>query len=99
MSDPVIVREICNNIKQLRLNKNISQAKLASLSGLNRVTISRMEAGRAATLLTVTQVLRALDKLEILNAFITEPEISPIQLLKQKKTQRKKASPKKKKDN
>lgn len=31
MSDPAIVREICNNIKQIRLNKNISQAELANL--------------------------------------------------------------------
>ncbi len=95
MSDPAIVREICNNIKQIRLNKNISQAELANLSGLNRVTISRLEAGRSATILSVIQVLRALDKLEILNAFITEPEISPIKLLQQRETQRQKASPKK----
>lgn len=95
MSDPAIVKEICTNIKQLRLNKNISQAELANLSGLNRVTISRLEAGRSATLLTVIQVLRALDKLEILNAFITEQEISPIKLLQQKVSQRQKASPKK----
>lgn len=99
MSDPAIVKEICQNLKQIRLNKNISQEELANLSGLNRVTISRLEAGRAATLLTVIQILRALDKLEVFNAFITEPEISPIQLLKQKETQRQKASPKKKKDN
>lgn len=95
MSDPAIVKEICNNIKQIRLNKNISQAELANLSGLNRVTISRLEAGRSATILSVIQVLRALDKLEILNAFITEPEISPIKLLQQRETQRQKASPKK----
>lgn len=95
MSDPAIVKEVCNNIKRLRLNKNISQTELANLSGLNRVTISRLEAGRAATLLTIIQVLRALDKLEVLNALITEPEISPIQLLKQKEKQRQKASPRK----
>ncbi len=96
MSDPAIVKEICSNIKQLRLNKNISQEELANHSGLNRVTISRLEAGRSATMLTVIQVLRALDKLEILKAFITEPEISPIQQLKQKENQRQKASPRKK---
>jgi len=96
LSDPAIVNEICHNLKQIRLNKNISQAELANLSGLNRVTISRMEAGRSATLLTIIQVLRALDKLVILNAFNTEPEVSPIQLLKQKESQRQKASAKKK---
>lgn len=97
MSDPAIVKEICNNLKQIRLNKNISQEELANLSGLNRVTISRMEAGRSATLLTIIQVLRVLDKLDVLNAFKTEPEVSPIQLLKQKESQRQKASAKKEK--
>lgn len=97
MSDPAIVKEICYNLKQIRLNKNISQEELAKLSGLNRVTISRMEAGRAATLLTIIQVLRVLDKLDVLNAFKTEPEVSPIQLLKQKESQRQKASAKKEK--
>jgi transcriptional regulator with XRE-family HTH domain len=96
MTDLAIVKEICASLKQMRLNKNIAQEQLAKLSGLNRVTISRMEAGRSATLLTIIQVLRALDKLNILNAFKEEPEISPIQLLKVKEQQRQKASPKNK---
>ena len=95
MADPAIVDDICLGIKQMRLNQNLSQNELANRAGLNRVTISRMEAGRAVTLLTLVQILRALDKLEILNAFIEEPEISPLQLLKQQERQRKKASPKK----
>src|SRR6266852_7696288 len=94
MADPAIVKEVCTNLKRMRLNKNLSQEELAKRSGLNRVTISRMEAGRAATLLTLVQVLRALDKLELLNAFSEEPEISPLQLLKAQEKLRKKASPK-----
>jgi len=94
MADPAIVKEICCGLKQMRLNRNLSQAELAKRSGINRVTISRMESGRAATLLTLIQVLRALDKLEILNVFMEEPEISPMLLLKQQEQQRKKASPK-----
>ncbi len=81
MADPVIVKEFCSNLRQMRLNKNLSQADLAEKAGLNRVTISRMEAGRAATLLTVVQVLRALDKIDILDMFREESEISPLHLL------------------
>ena len=95
-ADPAIVKEICNSIRQMRLNKNLSQDELAHRSGINRTTISRMESGRAATLLTLVQVLRALDKLDVLNLFWEEPEISPMQLLKFQEQQRKKASPKKK---
>ena len=97
MSDPAIVKEIGMNLKQMRLNKNISQEQLAGLSGINRVTISRLEGGRAATLLTVVQILRALNKLDILNIFREEPEISPIQLLRLQEKQKKYASSKRKK--
>ena len=94
-SDPAIVRELCANLKQMRLNRNISQTRLAELSGLDRGTISRMENGRAATLLTLVQVLRALDNLSVLDAFKEEQEISPLQMMKQPEGQRKKASPQK----
>lgn len=91
MTDSAIVKSLCESIKQMRLNRNMSQAELAKRSGINRVTISRMESGRAATLLTVVQILRALDKLGTLETFRQEPEISPIQMLKIQEHQRKKA--------
>jgi len=94
-SDVTIVRELCANLKQMRLSRNISQSKLAELSGLDRGTISRMENGRAATLLTLVQVLRALDNLSVLDTFKEEQEISPLQMMKEQESQRKKASPQK----
>ena len=96
MADPAIVKEICSSIRQMRLNKNITQEELAERAGVNRTTISKMEAGRAATLLTLVQVIRAMDRLDVFNLFMEEPEISPMQLLKIQEHQRKKASPKKK---
>lgn len=94
MSDPAIVNEICNSIKEMRLNQNLSQDELARRSGLNRVTISRMESGRSISILTLIQALRALDRLDILNIFIEEPEISPLKLYEIQKKYRRKASPK-----
>ena len=94
MSDAAIIKEIGKRMKQIRLNQNLSQEKLSLLSGIDRITISRMESGRPVTSLTLIQVLRALNKLEILNAFRQEPEISPIKLLKLQEQQRKKASSK-----
>ncbi len=91
LADPAIVKEIGKSLKQIRLNKNLSQEQLAKTSGLDRTTISRMESGRAATLLTLIQVLRALDKLNILNIFLEEPEISPLNLLKIQENKRKRA--------
>lgn len=97
LSDNALVKEIGKKLKQMRLNKNITQDELAKISGLDRTTISQLENGRPATLLTLVQVLRALDKLELLNIFSTEPEISPLEAAKLKRQTRKRAS--KKKDN
>jgi len=93
MSDTAIIIEICKNLKQLRLKKNMTQKQLAEKSGLDPATISRTESGRAATLLTLVQVLRALDNLEILDTFVQETEVSPIQQLKLQQKIRKRASP------
>jgi len=95
MADPSIVKEIGKSLKQIRLNKNLSQEQIANKSGLDRATIIRMESGRAVTLLTLVQVLRALDRLSILNVFLQEPEISPIKLLKLQEKQRQRARSKK----
>lgn len=95
LSDPHIVKEIGNKLKQMRLKKNITQDELAKLSGLNRATISQLENGRAATLLTFVQVLRALNKLDVLNIFSEETEISPLRIAKLKTQSRLRASNKK----
>lgn len=95
LSDPNIVKELGNKLKQIRLKKNITQDELAKISGLNRATISQFENGRAATLLTLVQVLRALNKLELLNIFSEETEISPLQMAKLKTQNRQRASNKK----
>jgi transcriptional regulator with XRE-family HTH domain len=99
MADPAIVKKICKGIKQMRLNKNITQDQLAASSGVSRITISRLESGQAPNLITLVQLLRALDKLPLLDAFREEPLISPMQLLREQQLYRKYASSKRKKSN
>ena len=82
-SDLEIVMEICQTLKQMRINKNISQQEIAERSGLDRTTISRMESGRSVSLLTLVQVLRALNMLEVFNVFKAYQIESPIKLLKE----------------
>lgn len=92
MTDNAIVGVLCKSIKQIRLNKNISQEELSLKSGVNRVTISRMETGKAINLLTLIQLLRALEQLDLIGYLNVEPEISPILLMEQQQKLRKKAS-------
>jgi transcriptional regulator with XRE-family HTH domain len=92
MTDNAIIEVLCISIKQMRLNKNISQEELSLKSGVNRVTISRMETGKAINLLTLIQLLRALEQLDLIGYLNVEPEISPILLMEQQQKWRKKAS-------
>lgn len=99
LSDTAIVEEIGKMIQEHRLQKNYSQTKLAEISGVSRATISQLENGRPATLLTFVQVLRALNKFDILENMVKEPEISPLLYTKLQGKKRKRASPKSKTNN
>ena len=93
MTDKAIVSHICSQIRHIRLERNITQEQLSERSGLGRATISRIEKGQSVSLLTLVQLLRALDSLELLNAFSQTPHsFSPMQLLMEPKPQRYRAS-------
>jgi len=93
MSDRAIIRELGRRLKRKRLAKNLSQQKLAELTGLNRTTISEAERGAPFGILTLVQILRALNALEELNSFLPDPALSPLQLAKLKGKERHRASP------
>ncbi len=92
MSDDAILQRLGTQLKQMRLNKDCTQQQLSELSGVSRSTISEMENGNMGTVLSLIQVLRALEKIQILNAFITEAPISPLQIAKLKGKERQRAS-------
>lgn len=83
MSDPAIVKEVCHIFKQNRLKKNITQEQLAELAGLSRSAISKMEVGKTSvSLLTVIQVLRALQQLHWLDNWAVNAQVSPLLVAK-----------------
>ena len=79
MSDVAILQTLSEQIKLMRLNKNITQTELSKKSGVSRSAISEMENGKPGTIQNLIQVLRALEKLELLNIFAVEHAISPLQ--------------------
>jgi transcriptional regulator with XRE-family HTH domain len=99
MTDTQVVAQLGAELRRMRLERNLSQAEVATRAGLDRTTVVKLEAGRAATLLTVVQVLRAMDKLDLLDAFHQEPVPSPYMLVEAQekflKKQRKRAGRKK----
>ena len=92
MSDKGILREIGSRVKQRRLAKNLTQKSLAEMAGVSRMTVVKLEQGKAATLLTFVQVLRALGSLDALESFLPERGPSPLQVAKMKGKERTRAS-------
>jgi transcriptional regulator with XRE-family HTH domain len=82
MSNDAILAEIGERIKLMRLNRNISQMELAELAGVTRIVIRRLENGRGCTIESLIRILRPLDSINRIDAFLPEPGISPIQLAK-----------------
>jgi transcriptional regulator with XRE-family HTH domain len=91
MSDTAIVRKIGEFIKQERLKINKTQAQLATEAGINRWTLGQIENGEAITMLSLIQIMRALDILYLLEGFSIKQEISPLELAKQDQQKRQRA--------
>ena len=93
LSDLAILREIGRSLRQLRLNRNQSQQKVADAAGIDRATLSQIEHGRPTSLLTFVQLLRTLEQLDFLNGLVTTAEINPVALARLTARQRRQASP------
>jgi len=92
MSDSAILRELGDRLQRLRLDRNITQQELAERAGLSRPTISEMENTGRCTLPTLLRVLRVLDRLEDLEAFLPPPQPSPLELARRRGQARQRAS-------
>lgn len=93
MSDEALLQELGHRVARLRLERNLTQAQLAEQAGISKRTLERLEAGAAATQLSLfLRVLRQLDLLERLELLLPEPKTSPLALFQQQEASRKRAS-------
>ncbi len=91
MSDTAIVSKIGVFIKNERLNSNKTQAQLAEEAGINRWTLSQIENGEAITLISLIQIMRALNSLQLLDIFSIKQQVSPLELAKKDQQKRQRA--------
>ncbi len=98
MSDQLLAGQIGAFVKHHRLEQNKTQDVLAHEAGISRSTLSLLERGEAVTLATLIQVLRVLDQLEVMDAFVIQKSISPLAMAREEQEQRLRARNTKTKD-
>jgi len=92
LSDTAIAAKIGAFIKHRRLMENKTQKTLATEAGVGLRTLSNIEAGGLnMNVLTLIQLMRALNCLNLMDIFTIEPQISPMMLAEQEMKYRKRA--------
>jgi transcriptional regulator with XRE-family HTH domain len=92
LTDQAVLREIGDRIAHARLERNQTQAELAEEAGIGKRTLERIEAGESSQLTNFLRLLRELDLLDRLELLLPPPEPSPLELLRNRGKERKRAS-------
>jgi transcriptional regulator with XRE-family HTH domain len=79
-------------MRSYRLQQNLSVADVAARAGVNPNTIANVEAGKNSRLKTIVSLLRVYGRIEAMNAFLPRPQVSPLQLVKDRGRPRLRAS-------
>lgn len=79
LTDNAIMARIGLKLKEERVSRNVSQKELAKSCGLSMFSISQIENGHNTSLLSLIMILRALERLDILNDLFAEKELSPVE--------------------
>jgi transcriptional regulator with XRE-family HTH domain len=92
LTDAAILAMLGERLARRRIEAGFTQAELADRAGIGKRTLERVEAGRGGELVTLIRVLRALNLAEGFDQLIPEWPPSPIEQLKLRGKQRKRAS-------
>jgi len=76
--------EFGQQIRALRLRRNIVQQQLAEQAGVALNAVKNLETGKGTTVSTLVKVLRVLNREDWLTTLAPEVSISPLQMLKRK---------------
>lgn len=90
-SDRTILEELGRRLRDARLERNLSQSRVADDAGIGRFTLQRMEAGESTSLINFVRVLRVLDLLEGLDRLLPAATPSPIDEVERRGQRRQRA--------
>ena len=91
-----IEADLGRRVAELRLSRNITQRDLASAAGIGLSTMRRVEGGEGISLDTFVRVLIGLGIQTNLTALVPDPAVRPVERVKNKGKQRRRARPRKK---
>jgi len=91
-SDEAVLEEMGERLARTRLERNLSQERLAIEAGVSKATIERLEAGDPVKSSSLVRVLRSLGRLEALDQLLPEPLPSPIERLRLQGRRRQRAA-------
>jgi transcriptional regulator with XRE-family HTH domain len=94
LTDEAVLEALGQRLAAARLARQMTQARLAEEAGLSKRTVERIEAGDTSQVSSLIRVLRVLELLDGLNQLVPEAGPRPLDLLKLKGRQRKRASSK-----
>ena len=92
LTDGAVLVELGQRLAQRRISLGLTQVEAAAEAGLSKRTIARIENGGSAQVSSLIRLLRALDLLDRVEALVPEERAGPIELLRLKGKQRKRAS-------
>ncbi len=82
LNDNAVLEELGKRLARTRLERNLSQERLAIEAGVSKATIERLEAGEPVKSTSLIRVLRSLGRLEALDQLLPEPLPSPIERIR-----------------
>ncbi|MFH1529742.1 MAG: helix-turn-helix domain-containing protein [Pseudomonadota bacterium] len=91
LATEAVLEELGRRIAQRRIDLGLSQADTARAAGLGKRTVERLEAGADSQLSTLLRLLRVLDLTDGVEALVPSVGISPMDLLKLKGKERRRA--------
>ncbi len=95
ISDEAILGEIGKRLTRRRVELNFTQAALAEEAGVSKRTVERVENGESTQMSTMIRIFRVLGLLDAFGALIPETGPRPLELLKTRGKERRRASSKK----